>query len=397
MPEVEDETPPPLDPKTGQPLAGKALKKWRRQQKVQSDPTKAALAAKNEPEQKVAQEPIQPKTPIKVTINEVVEDLTSKESKNIENLKNSPTFEQPANSQNPAAAAEVQIPIDPKTGQPLAGKLLKKFLRAQRIQNDPTKAALKQENEGKQQAPASPVKPKQTSANQSKNQSNQHDNSRPRNLNSNSLQKPQNHRQNNSNSQSRQRNQKSENNQDSNQKNSNSQNAKSARDSSSSHPANNDIFKAIVKEHEFTENLPVKINEILNRSTHKFSQANFENPVNLQFLRSSIKITNNIHPAFISFGLYMANSKRFFSCNQETSISFCQALIRYVDSFDVSLYPKSRTFIGGMLKDFECQIAFLRQCTTFGIALGNIIRWFKKGLPYDPEIKRVDDELGRGD
>ena len=49
-------------------------------------------------------------------------------------------------------------------------------------------------------------------------------------------------------------------------------------------------------------------------------------------------------------------------------------------------------------EDLKSQLSFLNQCSTNGIAVGNVIRWFKKSYTHDEEIIRLSSlELGLHD
>ena len=328
----------PIDPKTGKPLAGKLLKKWRREQKVKSDPNQAAraqeFASKNKPAESAP--------------------VVAKEAE----VKQKPE-EKPKN-ENETDEKEENIPIDPKTGKPIAGKLLKKWRREQLVKNNAEKSASAQEFGGNK-----PAQTEKTTQKPVQNVTTTQNAKQTKQNNSESAPSPRPTKKITDSTQALSPNQKSKNDR-----------------------FYDDIFKHIIKEFEYNDDLQKTMSAAIDRNSPRVNQAiyNKQFPIGLNFPNNMKKedACNNIHPAFQKFGLEMADSKRFFSCNQESSIEFCKCLISYVQTVDLTygasntMYSDKRSFLEAMGKDLETQFWFLEQCTTLGMALENIKKRIKR-------------------
>jgi len=99
----------------------------------------------------------------------------------------------------------------------------------------------------------------------------------------------------------------------------------------------------------------------------------------------SLKLTNPISHAFFQFGLKVSNLARSNS-SQKTAIEFCQTLIEYIEGFVLNT-TTNQDFLTQMRQDFKSQVGFLAKSTSFGIALGNVIRWFKFLITNNEDIR----------
>ena len=267
-----EEEEPILDPKTGKPLQGKALKKARRQLKVQQDEKKASRV-RAIPEN------------VEQNIQTVAEE-TKVEATSVTPAANTST--QSSNVPSEAKNSEEKEPVilDPKTNKPLTGKALKKARRKLLVEKDEQKSQM-----------VRPDIPKLRTRNNSERS--QHENSNVHSVhtpstpsNNNPVNSP---RRNSTtpkspshvhaSSQQNKSNQSHQN----NRQHQNKQGGNKGQQKPQQQPVRKfgqaDIFKNVRKEHEYHEDLPEKLNDILVRQANKIKSASGDMPVGVRFLR----------------------------------------------------------------------------------------------------------------
>jgi len=323
----------------GKPLAGKALKKWRRAQKVQS---------RSGPVQVVPQpDVVVEKRSSTMVIQEAAVPQTV------------PSAAQIAGSAVGKEVAEQEEVLLGADGKPLTGKALKKARRA----------ALVHARDG----PPAPNQPKSPTPTQQKPPSPVSENGR-----RNSTSSPQQTSQKPSNNP--QQNKKHVQQQSKNKQQGQKQNQKPAQQSKPTAPRQRSIFARIQQEFNFTDQTQQIISSTMTENASRISAASIKAPQDLRIGRNKpIKLTNAVHPEFVKLGVKLSSDERSFSTTQRACLELCVALIRYIESFDHTRINEGN-FAIAMNEDLKNQLGFLKTCSSFGICLGNIFRYLKTHL-----------------
>lgn len=140
------------------------------------------------------------------------------------------------------------------------------------------------------------------------------------------------------------------------------------------------VFANIRKEFNFTDDTQRVINDAICKQAKEMESATPSQPQVLKIGKDTLKLTNSVHPEFINFGLKVCSNERAFTSTQRACLEFCVVFIRYAETFDhlkFSNFLKRTDFCAAMIEDLKNQMGFLRLCTSFGIAMGNIIRYVK--------------------